>query len=472
MTVGTEVTAGAASQNVTLQTTTSGNITLTGTVSAADDTVTMTSIGSINGAGLVTASTLDLDAQTGIGNTIGLQTAIDNLEADTVTGGVTLTESDGLTSADVSTTGASSSINLTTGNGGTTWTDIDTRGLASNITLDSGTGTTILSAVDTSDGAITVTSDGATTVTYAEAVGAGRDISIINSLGDMSLLLAIAEDDTITLESTAGAITDGDASDALNIRAAETLIITALNDIGASADPIEIDVTNLTPSSTGGGDIYINTPAAGYNLSAAAPLAASVVLTTNKTVSITNLNVIGGNNLIRITSTEGNIEVGTVSSETSITLSGVLISGYSTGSNLTAPTATLTSNTAVGTRDNTINVNVSGALNVIANGHVGFFSVCMSGATTPQVTNNSGWFALFNNDFIKTGQTSTFGLIDNVITDKFQYEEDLEDLKEALSTVVFVVITDEVTFDGMGLIDTYNITLENPYDFSKGQYLL
>ena len=58
-----------SSANITLTTTTSGNVILTGTTMAAGDTVTINSVGSINGAGLVTANTVDLNAVTGIGNT-------------------------------------------------------------------------------------------------------------------------------------------------------------------------------------------------------------------------------------------------------------------------------------------------------------------------------------------------------------------------------------------------------------------
>ncbi|MFM9960722.1 MAG: beta strand repeat-containing protein, partial [Planctomycetaceae bacterium] len=72
LTVGTSVTAGGTA-NVTLTTTTSGNVILTGTTTAANDTVTINSAGSINGAGLVTATTIDVNAVTGIGNTIALE---------------------------------------------------------------------------------------------------------------------------------------------------------------------------------------------------------------------------------------------------------------------------------------------------------------------------------------------------------------------------------------------------------------
>ena len=83
LTVGTSVTAGGSNKNVTLTTTTSGNVILTGTTTAADDTVTVTSAGSINGAGLVTGWTIDLNAVTGIGNTTALELTGSSISAET-----------------------------------------------------------------------------------------------------------------------------------------------------------------------------------------------------------------------------------------------------------------------------------------------------------------------------------------------------------------------------------------------------
>src|SRR5438094_737071 len=66
LTVGKSVNAGGAGSDVPLTTTTAGNVILTGTTTAADQ-VTVNSVGSVNGAGLVTALVVDLNAVTGIG---------------------------------------------------------------------------------------------------------------------------------------------------------------------------------------------------------------------------------------------------------------------------------------------------------------------------------------------------------------------------------------------------------------------
>ncbi|MCX7410650.1 MAG: autotransporter-associated beta strand repeat-containing protein, partial [Planctomycetales bacterium] len=65
---------------------TSGDVTLDGTTTA-DDTVTITTAGAINGAGLVTAATIDLNAATGIGNTTALELAGSIITADNNTSG-------------------------------------------------------------------------------------------------------------------------------------------------------------------------------------------------------------------------------------------------------------------------------------------------------------------------------------------------------------------------------------------------
>src|SRR6185436_6192831 len=81
------VNAGGVGSDVVLEAT-NGNIVLTGTTTALGDTVTVTATGSINGAGLVTAQTVDLNARTGIGNTTALELAASSISADvTVTGG-------------------------------------------------------------------------------------------------------------------------------------------------------------------------------------------------------------------------------------------------------------------------------------------------------------------------------------------------------------------------------------------------
>src|SRR5438067_675330 len=107
LTVGTTVNAGGAN-NETMITTSSAYVILTGTTTAAGDQVQVNSVGSINGGGLVTAATVDLNAVTGIGNTTPV-----NLAASTITADATNSSIDANNALATATTVSS----LTTGTG-------------------------------------------------------------------------------------------------------------------------------------------------------------------------------------------------------------------------------------------------------------------------------------------------------------------------------------------------------------------
>jgi hypothetical protein len=250
----------------------------------------------------ITAGTVDLDATTGIGSaTEALEIDVDDLEADTTTGGITLTEASGLASADVTTTGNASHINITTGNGDTTWTDVDTSGSGSNITLTSGTGTTTLTDVDTVDGDITIVAGGAITATdvqttdgavrltaggaltatmvtaadvgsneehdvtlatsaggmYLQSVGADHDIRATATSGDI-VVDSLTADGTISLEATEGAITQS----AGTITTGGSLNMTSDADLDmANYTVASPGLTNLTLDSTGGSAIVTGSAA-------------------------------------------------------------------------------------------------------------------------------------------------------------------------------------------------------------------
>ncbi|MGD8500523.1 MAG: filamentous hemagglutinin N-terminal domain-containing protein, partial [Phycisphaerales bacterium] len=212
-----------------------GNFTLKSTTGSIDDATTDTTTD-------ITAGTVDLDATTGIGATEALELDVTNLEADTDAGGITLTEASGLASADVTTTGAGSHINVTTGNGGTTWTDVDTSGAGSNIALTSGTGTTTLTDVDTVDGTITVSAGGAIVATAVDT-GSNNDIGISTSSGNITVGAINAGTGTATLSTSSGAIDDATTDTTTDITAG-TVDLDATTGIGAT-EALELDVTNL-----------------------------------------------------------------------------------------------------------------------------------------------------------------------------------------------------------------------------------
>jgi hypothetical protein len=133
LTVTGPITADGAGRNIDLRTGSNGNITLTGTTTAAGDRVTINADGAINGAGRVTAGTIDLDAKTGIGAGTALALAAGSISADTANGNIDLDNTLG---------SAATVISLTTGTG--------------SITFDqAGGGSVDIGTVTSTDGAIT-----------------------------------------------------------------------------------------------------------------------------------------------------------------------------------------------------------------------------------------------------------------------------------------------------------------------------
>ncbi len=151
---------------------TSGNVTLTGTTTA-DDTVMITSVGNINGAGLVTAATIDLDAGTGIGDTTPLSLSSSAITVDSQAGNINVdnaiaatftTVTTGVGTIAVDNTGAAVFTTVTTSNGSialsaigghlTVGTNVEAGGGANPVSLTTTTsGNVILTGTTTANGA-------------------------------------------------------------------------------------------------------------------------------------------------------------------------------------------------------------------------------------------------------------------------------------------------------------------------------
>ncbi len=136
LTITTSIVTAGGVGDIVFNTTTSGNVILTGTTTADADDVTINSVGSINGAGLVTAATIDLNAVTGIGDATTVQLTGTTITADTTGGGnididslatgtvtvTTLTVSGGAGNIQFDQTGGQT-LNVTTST--TDWTVVD-----------------------------------------------------------------------------------------------------------------------------------------------------------------------------------------------------------------------------------------------------------------------------------------------------------------------------------------------------------
>ena len=254
LTVGTSVTAAGAG-DIDYSTTNGGNILLNGTTTASGDEVKMDSVGSINGNGLVTASVVDLDAETGIGDTTALELAASTITADSASGNVDI---------DNSLAGAVTVSTLTTADGGTILFENTGSGGVSFGTVSTTEDVTPIEGEDD----ITLRSDGGdlTIATSVTAAGAGDiDYSTTNS-GDIVLGgTTTASGDEVTMDS-AGSINDASDDEDVDITA-DVLTLTAREEIGGNPTSgikvndtlgaIETDVTSLEAHSTTGGDIVI-----------------------------------------------------------------------------------------------------------------------------------------------------------------------------------------------------------------------
>lgn len=206
----TTVTASGTGADVQLSTTTSGDVNV-GAVTAAGDTVTITSAGAITdgnaGAVNIVADNLSATAQDGI----DLDTTILTLTLASVLG-------------------------------------TDTINIADTDAL-------IVTSATTADGDITLTATGGDLdVTAANAGGTGDIQLTTTTSGNVNVGAVTATGDDVTITS-AGAITDGNAG-AVNVTA-DSLTATATS-FGTSADAIETSVNGLDlNTSTAGGDQFI-----------------------------------------------------------------------------------------------------------------------------------------------------------------------------------------------------------------------
>ena len=266
ITITGPVTAGGVG-DVSYTTTGSGDINLSGTTTAADNTVTILSVDAINGAGLITADIVELDADDEIGGVTGLQLAeTTSLDADVVSAGaIDITNA---ADADVSVN------SLQTPNGDITYTQT-----GANFDLLIG-----LISADTADDTVTLTAAGAInalvdTAAVAEVVGAtivliataegigleegsgvgpldvnatvslsadsstdGSNIFIDDVTGDLPAGTITAGTGDVTLTSAAGIEETAAADDEADIIGSTVNLTAFVGGIGAAAT-IEVDVT-------------------------------------------------------------------------------------------------------------------------------------------------------------------------------------------------------------------------------------
>jgi len=237
LTVGTSVSTGT-NNAITLRTLTVGDLTLTGsTNSGTGGSVTIECAnGAINGAGLVTAGNVNLDARSGIGNLIPLRLfGATTLSADNAGSGDVALTNTSVTTVDVNSLTTSATSATATGRGSVIYNQI-------------GGGGANIHTVTTRNGNVSITNDGAGITLLGAVTAGGGGISTIRAIttidgpglvsADSVILDAVTGIGSTATVNLAAAAIRADNSGSGNIVLSNTL-----------ATPVE--VSSLTVGGTG-----------------------------------------------------------------------------------------------------------------------------------------------------------------------------------------------------------------------------
>ncbi|MEI7702804.1 MAG: hypothetical protein WCK86_23610, partial [Planctomycetia bacterium] len=265
--------------------TSSGEILLSGTVTADDRIQAQAAGGSINGGGQMQASAVHLEAANGIGNSVTLNLSAAEVSADSTNGSVSFSNSV-----------ASNYSSLSTGTGDIT---VTAEGLST------------FTQVQTTSGSITLSvNNGTLAATEVTAGGSGNVTLSTTGTGDVQVGAITATGNRVTLNS-AGSIEESVIDAGIDLTASE-LLLTAMTGIGNS-DAIETseagaviaastETGSLRISHTGGLTVGTLGSTVGFGIldSADTNSAGTLQLSTASplTISMAVVNASGGNILL------------------------------------------------------------------------------------------------------------------------------------------------------------------------------
>jgi len=315
---------------------------------------------------------------------------------------------------------------------------------------------------------------GQTTPSSSLTQSNGTTIQTVNAAINITSAGAIAVEAidsgtaTTTIIATAGAITDGNGA-STNFTAG-TLDITAQDDIGTVADPMEADITTLTATSTGGGDIYIDiigdevivdgiNQNYDYNLSV------------NKTVDIRNLTVTGAGNAVNVTTSSGDIIVENITCSDVINLTSDSGSLIGNGGTIQGTQGTFTAAGVIGSGGGALNVDME-SLEINSTGQRDGYSCVLSGSPGSVTTNNAPGMIILNGKLIY--MPSAIEKVQETFKTVTQEEAQYETSNPVLAVLKDIENTVAVphTYEAVSpYIDTTEYVLESPYEFGTGSYL-
>lgn len=329
LTVGTAVNAGGVGRNMSLSST-GGNVLLNAAVSAAGDQATVTAGAAINGGGLVTAATVDLNAVTGIGNATALNLAATTISADTTNGNIDLNNA---------IAAATTATSLTTGTG--------------TITFDhTGGGSIAFTSATTTNGGITLSNAGADmTLTSVSAGGAGNDVQATTTTSGTINVVTVSAVDDVTLNAAGSILDDGVNATLIS---GDAVSLTAGVDIGAPGALAMIDTAadSWSLAAAGGvGDhgIWV-TDTNIVIVTSASTGDGIIILTSGGTMTANSVAANGMSRSFVLTTTAGDILVGTVSATGNARLSaaGAIVDNNGAALNITASGLALQATTGIG----------------------------------------------------------------------------------------------------------------------------
>ena len=328
--------------------------------------------GTVGGKVTFTAPTIDLDAETGIGETEPLELASTSISANTKKGKVNINNRN----SSAVTVGS-----LTTGKG--------------DIALDqAGGGALAVTKAKTHSGAVNIKATGADlTATDITAGGDDKDITLTTTTsGDILVGSLTATGDQVTLNS-AGAIINNNPN--INNIAGGNLIMAAASGIG-SADRLETQVSNLQAKNTGSGNINISNTG-DLNLKDSSAWGFSVRADSG------NINISCASNM-----TIGDVVRASGSVKLKASTGSIFSGGGSATDIIAGSNSTLWAKGAIGKLGDALDVNITGGLSVYCDGSLNGLSVYIKGSVLDNVTllNIPPGLALFNNKDL-TGTTTS-----------------------------------------------------------------
>ena len=320
----------------------------------------------------LTADTLLLDAQTGIGAADAVEVRATTIGAQTVAGNLVLANTNGALTA--------ASLDVTGGAGGVVFSQTGGGGLSVNVT--------------TANGTIALTNSGANLRAMTLAAGGAGDVELATvGSGNVQVDDISAAGGQISIGS-AGAIEEFNADTAPDLTA-PVLFLDAQTGIGA-AGTLELRATTIGAQTVAGNLILANTNNASTSVDLGTGVGAIAYSQTGG--AAVGINAITANGAIAITNSGANLAAGTVSAggATDVTLvtlgsGGVAVDDVAAGGRITIVSAGVIAESAGGDPGADLTAN---DLQLRAQGGIGALGAIETQAATLTLTNTAGGVAL------------------------------------------------------------------------------